>query len=348
MRTLPTEQLKKDSVKPARSKRRLGKGLSALIGQPVSIAPIPKALATAGGDSVTSNAARESERTQPCIVHVALEQIAPNLKQPRKSFDETILRKLAASIRSVGLIQPVLLRPSAVDPGRFELVAGERRWRAARIAGLSSIPALVHDLDDGQAAQWALVENLQRQDLNPIERAEAIAALVQEFGLTQLQVAERIGLERSSVANLLRLNALDNLTKSDVRDGRLTLGHAKALLGLSDVGVRRRIAEAAILGRWSVRELERRVEGLSTSGESSLASCTANKRPAHVIELEREIQQSVGVPVRIELRKKRNAGRIILTFSSVQQFDGIMNRLCPQAAHLGDKNLAHAPDPRAE
>ncbi len=218
--------------------------------------------------------------------------------------------------------------------GEYEIVAGERRWRAAGLAELEQIPALVREIDDRASAEWALIENIQREDLNAIEKAEAFLNLVEEFGLTQSQVAERVGLERSSVANLLRLNHLDSLTKDDVRADRLQLGHAKVLLSMPDeAGVRRKLAEATILGGWSVRELERRVASLLKRGEAGASDQQPSghrqhgAKPEHIRTLEHELGELLGMQAEIKLGRSKKSGKVTIAFKDVGEFEGLLERM---------------------
>jgi ParB family chromosome partitioning protein len=185
---------------------------------------------------------------------VPVELIAPNPKQPRRRFDEATLAGLAESVRQRGVLQPVLVRP--VPGGTYELVAGERRWRAAQLAGLEVVPALVRPADDAQALEVALIENMAREDLNPVEEARACAALVEELGLTREEVGRRVGRSRVAVSNLLRLLDLPDEALALVEDGSLTEGHGRALLLAADHGDRRRLARDAAAHGWSVRVLE--------------------------------------------------------------------------------------------
>ena len=197
-------------------KKRLGKGLSSMIAKPVAVAPRE---AASDPDSTGSSAATDGISSLP------VGEIVPNPHQPRQDFDEESLRSLTDSIRTSGVMQPIVVRSTASG---FELVVGERRWRAAQAAGLERIPAVVHDLDDQTSAQWALVENLQREDLNPIERAEAFLGLQDQFGLTHQEIADQVGLTRSAVTNQIRLNELDEGTSALVRSGSLSAGHGRA------------------------------------------------------------------------------------------------------------------------
>jgi ParB family chromosome partitioning protein len=196
----------------------------------------------------------EEDGAGPDLREVAVELIAPNPRQPRKRFDEEALQALAISLQERGILQPVLVRP--VPGGRYELVAGERRWRAAQLAGLERIPALVQQRDDAMSLEAALIENMAREDLNPVEEARAVAALVEELGLTREEVGRRVGRSRVAVSNLLRLLDLPDEALALVESGALAEGHGRALLLAADHADRRRLARAAADGGWSVRVLE--------------------------------------------------------------------------------------------
>ncbi|HEU4975101.1 MAG TPA: ParB/RepB/Spo0J family partition protein [Baekduia sp.] len=198
----------------------------------------------------------EGGEAAPELRDLAVELIAPNPDQPRRSFDEQALHALADSVREQGILQPVLVRPKA--GGRFELVAGERRWRAARLAGLESVPAIVQERDDATTLEVALVENMAREDLNPVEEARAVAALVEELGLTREAVGKRVGRSRVAVSNLLRILDLPDEALALLESGDLTEGHGRALLLAEDQTDRRRLARAAADGGWSVRVTEER------------------------------------------------------------------------------------------
>lgn len=291
-------------------KRRLGRGLSSLMPQTVSIKP----------------EAAPSDATS--LQYLDVTGIRPGAHQPRQSIDEERLDELVASIKTSGVMQPIVVRRH--EDG-FELVAGERRWRAATRAGLDTIPAIVRDdLSEQDVAELALVENLQREDLNPIEQAEAFANMMSRFNLTQSQVAERVGKDRSSVANILRLNSLDHLTRDDVRDARLSLGHAKVLLSVRDLDRRRPLAEAAIRGGWSVRELERRVKMLDEPRTADLAGAGdggSAPKPSHVENLERELSACLGLTTEIKLARSRNSGQVVVWFNSLDEFERLVEQI---------------------
>jgi ParB family chromosome partitioning protein len=308
--------------------RKLGRGLHALIGSPVQI----RAVAVEPKSTPPSPIAEIADTTGgpgEAIRMIAPEQIIPNRRQPRTDFDDTSIASLAESIRTAGLMQPILVRPFGQG---YELIAGERRWRAARLIGLAMIPAFVRSVDDQSAAELALIENIQREDLNPMERAHALRRLVDDFSLTHQQLAERVGLDRASVTNLLRLSDLDQSTADLVRNGTLTQGHAKALLSLQDSMIRGRFATRAAAEGWSVRELERRVQQAVKGGvalpKSAAADATeVTARDANVADLERQLSEHLGTRVTLNLGRKKGSGRLTIDFYSLDQFDGLMGRI---------------------
>jgi ParB family chromosome partitioning protein len=332
--------------------RKLGRGLTALLGAPVQVqaqppgrqqgaGAIPAPTPSASNPTTQSEVARipqEAPREAPTAVsegrmlrELPVEQIVPNRRQPRTDFSEAALQSLAASIQKSGLMQPIMVRPTASG---FELVAGERRWRAAKLIGLATIPAIVRDIDDQSAAELALIENVQREDLNPMERAIALQRLAEDFGLTHQAIADRVGLDRATISNLLRLAELDSATADLVRTGRLTQGHAKALLGITDPRSRSQFAASAMKEDWSVRELERRIQQRLRGGETLPAAAggqpgakEVSARTAHVADLERQLAEYLGTRVRIQLGRKKGSGRLSLDFYNLDQFDGLMQRI---------------------
>jgi ParB family chromosome partitioning protein len=210
------------------------------------------------------------------------------------------------------------------------LVAGERRLRALKLLGRDDVPAIVIEADDQEAAEMALIENLQREDLNPLDRAAALANLRDGFGLSQTALAERVGLDRSSVANLLRILELDEFCAAAVRRGTLSLGHAKALLAITDDVLRRTTAAAALNAGWSVRELERRVRHLSGPPSEKQAVRGAGPittKQANVVDLERRLGEILGMRVHITLGRKKGSGKLQVEFNSLEQFDTLTDRL---------------------
>lgn len=255
-----------------------------------------------------------------------VELIAPNPNQPRKHFDPEALQALAASLGVSGVLQPVLVRP--VAGGTYELVAGERRWRAAQLAGLEMLPALVRDRDDSQTLEAALVENMARQDLNPIEEARAVAALVEELGLTREQVGSRIGRSRVAVSNLLRLLDLPDEAVALVEDGSLTEGHGRALLLAADHADRRRLARDAVAEGWSVRVTESRAR---EAGQAAARPASRGRAAVHPDQHAAmgEIADALGAALGTEVRvRARGTGyKVELTFASPEDALALARRL---------------------
>jgi ParB family transcriptional regulator, chromosome partitioning protein len=254
------------------------------------------------------------------LLMLPVEAIERNPKQPRKRFEDAKLEELAASIREHGIVEPILVRE---DGGRYRILAGERRWRAAQRAGLKEVPAVVREASDHQAFELALVENLQREDLNAIEEAEAYEVLVAEHGLTQEQVAERVGKERSTVANALRLLKLPADVRDLVRDGRLDMGHARALLGLSGVEEIRKVAQRAVREGLSVRATETLVRLLSLKGRKK--PLPQKETPA-IRALAQRLQRRLGARVRV-VPKSAVAGRLEVDYTSLDELDGILAKI---------------------
>jgi ParB family chromosome partitioning protein len=260
-------------------------------------------------------------------LHVDL--VAPNPEQPRKRFEEEALQALADSVRERGVVQPVLVRPR--PGGTYELVAGERRWRAARLAGLETLPALVQQRDDAQSLEDALIENMAREDLNPIEAARAVAGLVEELGLTREEVGRRVGRSRVAVSNLLRLLDLPDEALALVEDGSLTEGHGRALLLADDHADRRSIARAAVHGGWSVRVVEQRAREAN-------APARAAKRGRAAVHPDQEaaaarISEALGAALGTEVRvRPRGTGyKVELAFEDVDEALALARRLRPRA-----------------
>jgi ParB family chromosome partitioning protein len=276
---------------------------------------------------------------------IPVELVDPSPFQPRQVFDEGALRQLADSISRSGMMQPIVVRPAGDHGGsggggaragsgqgaeRFELVAGERRLRAAKLAGLTDVPAIVREVDDESAAELALVENLQREDLNAIERARALRALCERFELTHAQVAERVGLERSSVTNLVRLLELEDEIVELLAQGMLGQGHGKALLSAPAGAGRIALAARAVREEWSVRRLEREARGSGGGSEAAHGPAPAKggpDRPASLSELERQLSEHLGTKVRIAANSKGDRGRLTIEFYSLDHFDGLMGKI---------------------
>lgn len=258
------------------------------------------------------------------LTSVPLDRIDVNPNQPRRTFDPASLEALADSIKINGIIQPAVVRPKA--DGRFELIAGERRFRAAGLAKLAEMPVVVRDVDGYTQAQWALVENIHREDLNPIDRAEAYAALLTQLGLSQAELAGRLGEQRSSVANYLRLLDLDATIREDLRDGTLSLGHAKVLAGVTPDWEQLRLAQLVRDQNLSVRNLERIVERLPKDGVPSPGVPKPAATNLHLQEVQEQFVQQLGLRVQLRGGKRAGTGRVVIHYRSLEEFDELMRR----------------------
>ncbi len=298
-----------------RPKRRsLGRGLEALLGTD-SIAPQP--------------APHEGLRELP------VDLLERGRYQPRVDMRQESLRELADSIRAQGLVQPIIVRPlSPSEDGaetRYEIVAGERRWRAAQLAGLDAIPALVRDMSDREAVAVGLIENMQREDLNPLEEAGALRRLVNEFEMTHAEAAGAVGRSRATVTNLMRLLELPGEVKELVEARSLNMGHARALLALADPGALVDLARRAVRHGWSVRETERAVNRLA---RPAVTPPTPAPDP-DVQRLETQLSDRLGASVRIDHRAK--GGRVIIRYHGMDELEGIIEQLRPRSG--GDPGL---------
>jgi ParB family chromosome partitioning protein len=260
---------------------------------------------------------------------IPVDLVVPNPKQPRRSFDEAALEALAGSLRERGVLQPVLVRP--VAGGTYEIVAGERRWRAALIAGLETIPALVRERDDAQALEAALVENMAREDLNPVEEARACAALVEELGLTREVVGLRVGRSRVAVSNLLRLLDLPDEALELLERGELSEGHGRALLLATDHADRRRLARSAVAEGWSVRVLEARAR---EANEPDVAPAPRSSRAGTALHPDQEaaaaqIADALGgaLGVEVKVRPRGTGYRVELAFDDPDEALELARRL---------------------
>lgn len=297
----------------------LGRGLEALI--PASM----------GAD------AGESTGDGPYLDEVAIGSIEPNPHQPRKHFDEESLADLAASIRELGVLQPILIRP--VEPGRYYLIAGERRWRAARRAGLATVPAIVRTTDELASMEQALVENLHRQDLTPLEEASAYQQLLEDFGLTHEQVAIRVGKSRAAVSNTLRLLQLPPPVQHLLADGRLSAGHARALLGTPDRTRQESLAQRAVDEGLSVRALEDLIRGGAAPSAPEVTPSVADEttapapglpappplRPPGLLELEELLSEYLHTRVRVSMGGQR--GKMVIEFADLEDLERIYRRM---------------------
>ncbi|SRR6266540_129173 len=256
------------------------------------------------------------------LVEVAIDQIEPNPNQPRKSFESSSLDDLAASIRSSGLIQPVVVRRLASG---YQLIAGERRWRAARQAGLERIPAIVREATDAESLELALIENLLREDLNPMEEAEAYRNLLAQFSWTQEQLAQRIGRDRTSIANALRLLRLPDEIQADLRGGRLTMGHARALLALTTTAEQLKLRDEILAHDWSVRATE---DSIRATESAAPPRRTPRRRRGHSPEmaaLEQSLQRALMTRVVISGNERR--GKIEVVYATADELERIAELL---------------------
>jgi len=273
-----------------------------------------------GLEAILSVSAGGERSEQEELRELAVELISPNPRQPRRRFDQEALTALAGSLQERGVLQPVLVRPKA--GGTYELIAGERRWRAAKIAGLQSIPALIRPREDAEALELALIENMARADLNPIEEARACAALVEELALTREQVGRRVGRSRVAVSNLMRLLDLPDQVIELLAAGTLSEGHGRALLLAEDHGARRELARAAVDEGWSVRTLEARArERNEGAGGRAGRGRRDGARAAHPDQQQaaREIEEVLGAALGAEVRVKpvsRGGYRAELSFAT--------------------------------
>ena len=319
----------------AEKKRGLGRGLSALLpgGPPASIAPSnaqPGAPSAAGAVSpltaATIAAAQPRSRT---YFAAGIEELYPSPEQPRRKFDDAKLDELADSIKVHGIIVPLVVRPRPPGHGGgYFLIAGERRWRAAQRAGLHEVPVVVQDVEEGEALERALVENLQRADLGPLEEAAAYQRLVDEFGLTQDAIAERIGKDRSTIANAIRLLKLPLPVRQLVEDERLSMGHARALLGLEDATSIERAARTVVDKQLSVRATEALVKKTRTEATSPpRPPKPIPTKSASVRDLEERLTRALGGPVVITEDEPGKAGRIEIRYMNLDHLDKLLDRL---------------------
>ncbi len=316
-------------------KSRLGRGLSSLI--KVSV---PVEAKGAGGSQVgvgmspppaaaaVSAAAGVVPVAEIPVLGFAMEvpvgEIRVNPHQPRKTFSEGVLKELSESIKTNGVIQPLVVKKVV---GGYELVAGERRLRASKMAGLATVPCIIKDMDALTQAQMALVENIQREDLNPLERGEGYRVLMTQLGLTQAELAGRLGEDRSTIANHLRVLDLAEPAKRMLREGAISFGHAKLIAGVMDVLEQERLAKLVVLQGLSVRNLEKVMAGRSNlTAPPSKEDSTKAGRELHYQELEKAIGRQLGLKVRLSAGKK-GSGKVTIQYGSLDQFDELMSRL---------------------
>ncbi|MFZ5656545.1 MAG: ParB/RepB/Spo0J family partition protein [Pseudomonadota bacterium] len=294
-------------------KRGLGRGLEALLG-PKAAAEAPQIVEAQPGDTLRQ---------------LPVDALVAGKYQPRRHWDEDKLAELAESIKAQGVIQPIVVREIRDHGGKtFEIIAGERRWRASKLAGLAEIPVVVREVDDRTVVAMALIENIQREDLNPLEEAQALQRLIDEFDLTHAQAAEAVGRSRAAVSNLLRLLELPPEIRVLVETRALEMGHARALLPLAAQAAVALARQAAEHG-WSVREVEHRVQQLMAGkvpGGNGKARSARAKPAADIVSLERELAEVLGTRVSV-LNGRGNKGRLVIHYSDLESLDGVLERL---------------------
>jgi ParB family chromosome partitioning protein len=296
-----------DGTKPqmvTRKTKGLGRGLDALLGGSAE-----------SGDADNASTALPSS--------LAIAKLQPGKYQPRTRMDEGALAELADSIRAQGLLQPILVRPLADQSDRYEIIAGERRYRAAQLAGLTDVPVLVKAVDDHAAAAMALIENIQREDLNPLEEAQGIQRLISDFGFTHEQAASAVGRSRSAVSNLLRLLNLAQAVQTMLMAGDIDMGHARALLAV-DAATQISLATMIIARRLSVREAEKLVA--NALAEADQPRPAPREKPRDIVRLEEELSDALATQVAIKV-SARNKGQLVIDFANLDALDGVIARL---------------------
>jgi len=324
----------------SRKAPRLGRGLSALVG-PAAPVRVERASAVSLDTEQNANISIHNTTLDIALIMAPVDSVRPNPNQPRRVFDGRSLESLADSIRADGVMQPIVVR--RVGEG-YELVAGERRLRASRLAGLTEIPAIVREVDDRASAELALIENLQRADLNPVERAQAFRALIDRHGLTQARLGERLGMDRTSVTNHLRLLDLGEDILNLIATGVLGFAHGRALAGVSNAGERAGLALAAVEHGWSARRLEREVAESSGSAPGVGATNTRPTGPhispvddhdadaptrarAVLDDMEKRMGEHLGTRVALKTDRSGQSGTVTISFFSLDEFDAILERL---------------------
>src|SRR5690606_1790323 len=299
--------------KTAAKKRGLGRGLEALLG-PKAAAEAPPLEARPGDE----------------LRKLPVDALAPGKYQPRRTMDDAKLAELAESIRAQGVIQPIVVREGPGARGTWEIIAGERRWRASKLAGLEEVPVVVREVDDRTVVAMALIENIQREDLNPLEEANALQRLIDEFDLTHAQAAEAVGRSRAAVSNLLRLLELPPDIRTLVETRALEMGHARALLTLAPQAAVALARQAAEHG-WSVREVEHRVQQLAAGKVATGAAAARTKAgkaapQADIAALERELGEALGTRVNV-VHGRGGRGRLVIHYANLDALDGVLEKL---------------------
>lgn len=299
----------------AKTTSRLGKGLSALI-QP--------AAAGSSAFSVPAGHPQQQHATGPDHIRsLPVDQLSPNPNQPRQAFPDDSLRELADSIRATGVLQPIIVRPAG--PGRYEVVAGERRLRAARLAGKATIPAIIRELSDAESLRIALLENLQREDLAPLERAAAYERYLESFGGTVDELAKQLCESRGNISNYLRLMKLHADVRYLLARGELAMGQARAVAAISDPQRQLAIAKLAVRRNLSVRQVEELARRADTPPSTETTAPAPRQR--HLQNVEEALSKAVGLRVRINAGRRKNSGRVVITYANLEEFDRIAEKL---------------------
>lgn len=310
-----------ESREKAAPKRKLGKGLGALLGEARREEPVANSQKAQNGEGDTGEFKRSDG-----LANLRISDIAPHPDQPRRHFDDDALAELAASIATRGVIQPVIVRP--LPTGQYQLVAGERRWRASQRAQLHEIPAIIRDLDDRDVMALALIENIQREDLNPVEEARAYQRLSQMEAMTQAEIASLVDKSRSHVANLQRLLTLPDTVLDHLEAGRLDMGHGRALIGLDDAA---ELAEQAVRKNLSVRDVEKLARKSRNGGDApARRQARPSRDPAQdadIAAVENHLEEFLGLPVKIATDADPRSGAVTVRFRTLDQLDLICQRL---------------------
>ena len=293
-------------------RRGLNRGLDSLLGGSA------KTLQAEVSDTGPS---AEEYKLDKSLQNLAVEHIERGRYQPRSDFNSEALQELADSIKAQGVVQPVVVRPLSSRPGHYELIAGERRWRAAQLAGLHEIPAVIRDVTDQQAMAMGLIENIQRQELNPIEEAIALKRLIEEFSLTQQEAADAVGRSRVAVANLLRLLTLEPEVKALLEEGKLEMGHARALLGLLG-SAQREAAHKVVTRGLSVRETEQLVRKSSEPSKPK----ASNKIDPDTKRLQDDLSETLGAKVQFQ-HSANGKGKMVIQYNSLDELEGILSHI---------------------
>ena len=295
---------------------RLGKGLSALLGEVEAVnVPARAEPQTAGPE----------QALRPGVAEMPIDKIFPNPSQPRRHFDQEKLQELAASLKAKGVLQAILVRPDPKGSPSFQIIAGERRYRAAKLAGLKTIPAVVREVDELELLEVGIIENVQRSDLNPVEEAEAYGALIKRFGRTQESLATSVGKSRAHIANTLRLLNLSERSRKHLREGLITAGHARAALGGEDPDL---LVEQAVAKRLSVRDVEalaRLSKGAIPPLPKPASAAALNEKDVDTEALEADLTRTLGHVV--DIRNKNGVGELRIKYASLEQLDDVCRRL---------------------